>query len=157
MIVEQGNVTSGTNMVDIPTLYNYAISPARNMMRWFKTIAAGLVDYTTDLLSFTTGLSNVFASGTNSNSCVIEGNAISENQNISFTNFANSSDATPLWKPIYVTFKYPLSWQQFVSLQSNSKGVIAFSRNSTTFEYGYIVEVNYKPNDGLATFKLLLS
>ena len=157
LVIEQGNVTSGTNMVDITTLYNYAISPARNMMRWFKTIAASLVDYTTDVLTYTTGLGNVFASGTNSNSCAIESGVIAENQNISYSDFIDSTNATPLWKPETATFKYPLSYTDWKSIQSQPNGVVKFSHDDTNWTYGYILELGYSPTDGIATFKLLLT
>jgi hypothetical protein len=156
LVVEQGNIVTDTNIVDPPTIYNYAITPTRNLMRWFKSISASLVDYTTDYLYYTTGLSNVFASGKNNNSCTIEASTIAENQNISYSNFSDSTDATPLWKPITATFKYPLSYTDFKTIKSNPNGVIKFSHDDTNWSYGYILELGYVPTDGMATFKLLL-
>lgn len=156
MVVEQGNITSSDKIVDPPTILNYRITPIRMMMNWFKSVAAGLIDYTTDSIFYTSGLGNVFATGKNNNGCIIEATTLAENDNIDYSKFSNVADATPLWQPITATFKYPLSYTEFKALQLNPNGLINFSHSDSTFTSGYILELAYVPTDGIATFKLLL-
>ena len=81
--------------------------------------------------------------------------------------YGYSSDfVDALYIPIYVDFDYPMSMGEFLALRSQTRKRISFttcceflgnSDGTLTTYYGYIEEVKYKPNEGVAEFKLLLA
>lgn len=78
MVVEQGGIANPQNLIDPSTVYNFRISPFRNLMRWFKSIAASFRDYTLtgSKLKFSAGDGNITASGNLSDECALEGSAV---------------------------------------------------------------------------------
>lgn len=156
IVVEQGGISGDLNIVDPPTVYNYRISPIRNAMRWFKVWAVGFQNLSQAIFNFTTAKGNYLAKGLNNTGInVIEAAAIAEDDTLTSASFTNVADAKPLWKPEQITFDYPLSLSDYLNLKLNPNGLVKFQTQSKPIEYGYIMEVNYKPNEGLATFTLL--
>ena len=135
------------------TRFNYIITPIRNLMRWFKSLAMS-PDITNELLTFNSSNGNYIACGQMTSYCPIEISEICENQTITSADFLSQNDARPIWKPMYMTFECPLTMAQKILIQANPYGVIKANCNGTDY-YGSIISCDYSPNQGTAKFKLL--
>jgi hypothetical protein len=136
------------------TRMNFALTPVRNLMRWFRTLAAPTPTVTNESLKFTSGTGNFRAGGQMTTSCPVEDQQIFENSIINSTLF-QSGYINPIWKTIYATFEAPLSMVQFEAIKTNVYGAIRF-RCGNDLYLGNIVTLSHEPNTGLASFKLLL-
>ncbi len=136
------------------TRMNFALTPVRNLMRWFRTLAAPTPTVTNESLNFTSGTGNFRAGGQMTTSCPVEDQQIFENSIINSTLF-QSGYINPIWKTIYATFEAPLSMVQFEAIKTNVYGAIRF-RCGNDLYLGNIVTLSHEPNTGLASFKLLL-
>jgi hypothetical protein len=156
--VEQGNITSPVNLFDPATILNYRLTPARNMMRWAKSVFNSYVNITTssDRIFFASGTGNVIAAGQLTGAdCRLEAGVLAENQDISLVTFANQADATPLFRPETITFEYPLSVADYQELKANPYGTIAYGCGSAEYLHGFIKEIKFKVAKGKATFTLI--
>lgn len=153
--VEHGNVTDSDNMYSPETIYNYRISPIRNLMRWYRSIANSYPN-TSDAdnkLFFNSGTGNFIAEGEmTSEFCKSENSVIAENQHLFVTHFADQSDALPLWKNETIAYEYPLSVADYKRIKLNPYGYISFQCGE--WYKGYIKEIKYKIHSGVATFIL---
>src|SRR6187551_461294 len=107
-MVEQGNVTNPANIFSPSTIYNYRISPIRNLMRWYKSIAPSYVNISdsSNKLFFSSGTGNLIAYGKMTDpACRLESMELQENQNLFVTQFADQVEATPLWKNESFTYE----------------------------------------------------
>ena len=147
-------VDSGAQYIQSPaTRMNYMITPARNLMRWFKSLSMN-PDYTNDEFIFSSGNGNYIAQGRMEQECSFEDESLSESQTIHSGNFIDQDNAKPLWKPLYMTFECPLTIAQQILISANPYGVIQANCNGTDY-YGSIISCDYNPNEGTANFKLL--
>jgi hypothetical protein len=137
------------------TRMNYALTPARSLMRWFKSIAAAQPTVANENLIFTSGTGNYIAQGQMLFNCPIEGSTLAEDETIDVSNFDNDYYITPIWNTIYATFNAPLNMEQFELIKTDTYGAIRF-RCSDNIYVGNIVTMNHDPNVGIAQFKLLL-
>jgi hypothetical protein len=157
MQVEQGNITNPQNIFSPDTIYNYRLSPLRNLMRWYRSIGpafASLFD-TANKLFFSSGTGNLIASGImESTSCRQENAEVQENQNIFVTNYANTDDYTPLWKNELLTYTYPMSVADYEAVKANPYGYIEAQCGNGAFEKFWIQEIKFKLTKGEATFIL---
>jgi hypothetical protein len=160
LVVEQGGIDSPLNIFSPDSTYNYRISPARNLMRWFRSIVPSypnLID-SDNKIFFASGVGNILASGKLADNyidtCDMEGVPIAENQDISISQFKDQAKATPLWSNDIFTFDYPLSLSDYMKIKANPYGYISFQCGLGQFEKGYIKELKYKPVDGKANFIL---
>ena len=144
-----------SNIYSPSTRINYALTPARNMMRWFRSICAANPTIANDQLIFTSGTGNYIAQGQMLSYCPVEGSTLSESETIEVSNFDNDYYITPVWKTIYVEFNAPLNMSQFEAIKANPYGAIQFVCFDDVYR-GSIVTMNHDPNVGLAKFKLLL-
>jgi hypothetical protein len=135
------------------TRLNYIITPIRNLMRWFKSLAMS-PDYTSEILTFNSSNGNYIAGGQMTSYCPIEAGQIFENETITSADFLSQNDARPIWKPMYMTFECPLTMAQKILIQANPYSVIKANCNGTDY-YGSIISCDYSPNQGTAKFKLL--
>jgi hypothetical protein len=151
--VEQGNITNPQNIFSPNTIYNYRLSPLRNLMRWYKTIAAGFASIADaiNMLFFSSGTGNLTASGIMTDTfCREENSDIQENQNIFVTKFTNN-DYTPLWKNELITYEYPMSVSDYNTIKQNPYGFISAQCGNGPFLKYWIVDIKYRPNKGTAT------
>lgn len=156
--VEQGNISSPANIFDPATILNYRLTPARNMMRWAKSVLNSYanISSSSDRIFFNAGTGNITAEGQLSDTeCRLEAGVLAENQDISISTFANQADALPLFRPEYITFEYPLSVAQYQELKANPYGKIAYGCGSAEYLYGFIKEIKFKVAKGKATFTLI--
>lgn len=159
--IEQGNIENPTNIFSPETAYNWRIRPLSNLMRWFKSIAnsyPNLVD-TTNKLFFSSGTGNFLAGGEIGGAypeCKLENTQKSENRDLYISDFVNIADAVPLWKPEYMTLKYPLSVAEYRELKASPYGYIRVECSAGNFVKGFIQEVRYSLVKGSADFVLKL-
>jgi hypothetical protein len=154
--VEQGNITTATNIADPARAINYRLTPARNALRWWRILAAGFRDIL-DLdaeLRFKDGKGNVKASAILTNGCIPELSTLAEDADINDGSMI-SSYRFPLWTPEKIIFDYPLSIQDYIKLKANPNGYISYQCGNGTIEQGWITEMKYSIADGKATFTLL--
>lgn len=155
--VELGNITNPQNIFSPSTIYNYRISPLRNLMRWYKTIAAGFAGLfdTVNKLFFSSGTGNLIASGQmTSPDCRMESGDLQENQNLFVTQFANPADYTPVWKNEIITYEYPMSIAEYRIIKADPYGYISAQCGNDEFKKYWLKEVKYKLVQGVATFIL---
>lgn len=156
LVVDQGNIGDPENVFSPSSIYNYAITPIRNLMRWFRSIAAGYpnIDDTDNRLYFSSGVGNILAKGLLTDGCVLENQVIAENQDVSTALFKDVAAATPLWRNEPFNFDYPLSLKEYQNIKANPYGYISYQCGHGEWEKGWISEVSYKPFEGMASFKL---
>jgi hypothetical protein len=152
-IVEEG-VDSPTDILFPDTVKNYRIAPSRNLMRWVKTLFQSYRTFIGKKLKFTGGTGNIIASGEVLTPCRLENGVISENQDISLDNFASPTDNYPLFYPELVTFEYPMSYGQYLTVKANPYGLIGYQCGNNAMEYGWIEDMQYSPYNGLVNFTL---
>jgi hypothetical protein len=151
----RGVDNGAANIYSPSTRMNYVLTPVRNLLRWFKSIAAATPIATNESQIFTSGTGNYIATGEMTATCQIENQPITENATISTAIMGDIYYETPIWKTEYVTFTAPFSMADFEDVKVNPYGAIRF-RCSDTYYIGNIVEINHDPNEGLAEFKLLI-
>lgn len=157
-IVEQGNITSAANLIDPDSIYNFRISPLRNLMRWAKTVLNSYRDVfdANSTLQFTSGDGNYIAAGLMTGGCLIENAAFGENNQVSQSELSDTADALPVYVPEVWEFEFPLSLSQYQIIKANPTELIQCRFNQdTTFRDFYIRNIEFRPNDGLARFQLL--
>lgn len=161
-VVEQDNVSSAANFFDPDTIYNFRLSPLRNLMRWYKTIASGYADLgsSESKLFFNAGTGNFNATGeiiegAYDGECKLESMPITENQNLFVTHFARATDYTPLWKPETFAYEYPLNIAEYKSIKENPYGYVSYQCGNGAYEKAFIKEIKFRPAKGRATFVLL--
>lgn len=157
--IQQDNILNPVNIYDPASVFNFYITPVRNLMRWFKSIINTYPNITssTSRLFFNSGTGNFIASGQydDANVCSLENSSIAENENIWIGNFANQAQATPLYKNETATFDYPLSMAQYNQIKANPYGYISYTcGQSSTPVKGFIKEIKFKPARGMANFTL---
>ncbi|MBK7882490.1 MAG: hypothetical protein IPJ81_00610 [Chitinophagaceae bacterium] len=154
--VELGNIINPQNIIDPPTIYNYRLSPIRNAMRWINKIFSGyrLLPAGSKII-FTDGDGNYFAEGEmESDFCKLENQVLAENMNIDLSLFDDTENAIPILMPERIEFTFPMSLKDFKQVMQNRYGRI-FYKSSCEEGYGWIDTIKYKPEEGLATFRLI--
>ncbi len=151
----RGIDNGAANIYSPSTRMNYVLTPVRNLLRWFKSLAGASPTVANESQIFTSGTGNYIAEGEMTATCQIENQPIAENVTISTAIMGDVYYETPIWKTIYATFEAPLSMVQFEAIKTNVYGAIRF-RCGNDLYLGNIVTLSHEPNTGLATFKLLL-
>jgi hypothetical protein len=144
--------SDAANLYSPLTRMNLRLTPLRNLMRWFKSIAAPTPTITNEALNFTSGTGNYIAQSRFADQCFIETGIVTENQTVISSNVVAP---TPIWKPIYATFDAPLTMAQFELIKADVYAAIRFRCFSEAY-VGNIVDMSHDPNVGLASFKLLI-
>lgn len=163
LVVEQGqdcaDMGTITDIIEPTTIYNYRISPVRNFLRWIKAFMGNYFNAVTGPNSkfiFTKGEGNFLEEGKLVTGCIWEGSEIGESDEIKQSNFASEAQSHPIYKFETDEFDYPLSINELATIKANPIGLIQYRKKSTdSWSYGYIMNIQYKPNDGIATFVLL--
>lgn len=162
-VVEQGNVSDASGFFDPASIINARLSPLRNLMRWYRTVAAGYVNLgdSASRLFFGAGTGNFTAmmeivEGAYDGLCKMEAMPIKENQDLFITHFARSEDYIPLWKNEIESFDFPLNTSEYKQIKEMPYGYISYRcGNDGEFKKGFIKEIKFKPARGLANFSLL--
>jgi len=138
------------------TRLNYRLTPVRNLLRWFKTIAAGNPNTASESLLFNSADGNYLSAGQmNSSVCDLENQIIKEDQTITESLFIDPTDASPLWETIIIKLTgVPCSISQWNLLKSDPYGYVRFTCGGTLYQ-GWVIEATQTPNEGTADFTLL--
>ena len=156
-IVEQGNITLDSNIIDSATIYNYRISPWRNALRWFNVLFGQFnSNSATAEYKFTNGTGNYYAEGVQTGGCTDERTwaANSESGDINYFSFASYTGNEPLWTAERVLFSYPISVTEYNLIVANRYDKIGYSFANGVTLYGWIDSIKYKAVGGIADFVL---
>lgn len=156
--IEQGNVTNAANIFSPGSVYNWRLRPYYNLMRWMKSIGASYTNLTdvSNKLFFTSGTGNYLASGEmTSTFCKMENGPKAENASVGAGDFTEDQ-YTPLWRPEYAKYTYPLSVEQYHNLKQNPYGYISFQCGNGAWLKGFIKGVRWQTTKGEAEFQLKL-
>lgn len=158
------NILSSTNLLNI------RITPVRNLLRWFKTIAAS---WSKQYLTVAKEL--IFGSGEGNYIAGIEVVAdddcfnelqpstamvqdpdgiLYENETITKNIFKYAANAKPIWEPELIKVKAPISWTEWKLIKANPYQLIKVTKRGNSY-YGWVDELSYEPNEGMANFTLL--
>lgn len=152
----QDNIDNPANIISPSTRYNFYLTPIRNLMRWFKSIGTIVPDITNTELTFQSGKGNYVAEGQMTGDCSCDGQVIAENETIDTTIYADVECYQPRWRSIYAEFEVPLSVSDWLTIKGDPYGKFSFSCNTNQY-VGYLVDLEFNPNDGLGKFKMLLT
>ena len=154
------NFASITGLFESDTSYNLRFSPVRCLLRHLNVLGSGLTKASANndkKLIFSKGYNNYeMSSDMDNDGCPGDytANEIAETTTISWDD-ANARLNEPLWMPEVYSFEYPLSFSEWISLVGSPYGVVEFSETDADFKKGYILNLDYEINKGLATFELL--
>jgi hypothetical protein len=163
---EQGNVSTAsgivdqdtTFMVDPATVYNWRLSPVRNMLRWMKWLLS-MYQNPFDLASkfiFTDGDGNYFATGQQADpNGKLENSDIKESQNLSIQIMQDPANHVPIFRLEEDSFSYPMSAADFVAIKANPYGLIKYYHDLQDVRMGWIDKISYSPVSGMAKFTLI--
>lgn len=157
-IVEQGNIVSPANLIDPPTVYNFRISPNRNALRWLpKTLASYNNPASSDGMIFMSGEGNILAEGELNDDCNVEATVLSESEPVLDTStLETSADGLPIYELELWEFEYPMSVVEYRAVKANPRGLIRVTYGQGNGPVDcYVREIQYKPNEGKASFQLL--
>lgn len=153
--VEQGEIVGAANIFSPATVYNFRITPLRNLMRWFKSTInsyANILDSSAKLF-FSKGTGNYTATGQLIDDCADENGPKAENIDLAITDFKNPLDAVPLVKPENVTFRYPFTASDFSKLRANRNGFVSVQCGNGSWLKVYITELQWEVRKGEAEIK----
>ena len=153
------NFTVINNILFESEAYNLRLSPARNFLRWGNIANVGLVDYAGDLWRWQGGEGNQDYESRIIGSC--EGSfdnvLLVEKDDIQWDYSASPStdEQTPLFKPIWYTFKTALSLDDYITLRDNKTNSFEIiARDGTIIEL-FLWELKYNLFQGQGTFKAI--
>lgn len=146
---------SPANIYSPSTRMNYALTPARNMLRWLRSISAANPTIANDELIFTKGTGNYIAEGGMTSNCEVTNVVITERETLTVADIDKTAYQNPIWQPIYAIFNAPLSMDKFESIKADPYGAIRFQCGNELYN-GNIVTLSHDPNAGMGDFKLIL-
>jgi hypothetical protein len=145
--------SDSSNLYSPSTRMNLRLTPVRNLLRWWKTIASPRPTITNEEHIFNSGDGNYNAACRFNEECDPSDDIIvAENQTVISTDV---KEFTPLWHPIYSEFSVPLSMVNFETIKSNIYNAIRFRCGGVTYS-GSIINMGFDPIRGIADFKLLI-
>lgn len=139
------------NIISPETAYNLRISPKRNLLNFSELILAQMIKGNDTLkeVVFRSGEGNFKLKSKATDSCLVM-NEIIENENFELLK------KNAIFEAEIYEFSYPLSFVEYQKILNNPFGVIEIAFGAITFA-GFILEINYNVNGGIAKFKLLKS
>lgn len=153
---EIANVIDGENLLDPQSVYNFAISPVRNAMRWFNRVAACYRNITDkDALTFMAGDGNYLAKGVLYDPlCRIEATKLAENETLTLNSFADPEEAKPFRSPERIKYSYPMSYEDYAFLSANPYGLIEWNDRCEKGQ-AWIDDIEWFAEEGKANFLLI--
>lgn len=161
--VEQGNVENAAGMFAPSSIINYRISPLRNLMRWYRSLANAYPTLTdsANKLYFSSGTGNLQASGQladgyayGSDFCKLEGVDIKESMDLFVTAFNDTAHFTPLWTNETIEFTYPMSVADYNAIKLKPYGYITYQCGNGPKSQGWIKDIQWTPAKGEAKITL---
>lgn len=92
------------------------------------------------------------------NNCGIEGKTMAENEDIDLGDFDDMQDAKPITFPELVDFEHPMNYQTFKRFKDDPTlryKSIEYYCNGKLAGQGWIDEINYRPEEGVADITLI--
>jgi hypothetical protein len=143
------NIIFSKNVLSPETQYNFRISTARNLLRLNKIFSIGYAKNDTGFANFSSADANFIMQtkylGSYSNQ------ALDENINLVWNDIYNDENI-PLFDPSIFEFEYPLSYQAYLTIKNNPNKTYQITRIGAIIFTGYLLNLNYKPNEGIANF-----
>lgn len=140
--------------------YNLRFNLFSTLLRWSNIFGGSVSRLIDKTIKFTFGSLNNDLTLEYKNEEVCEGNYKKElfvtNQDLGF-NDPNNDVGKPIYEPISYEFEYPLSFDEFNRFKRFPNGTIIFGRNLESLIQAFILDVEYRPTEGIANFKLLRS
>lgn len=139
------------------TAFNLRITPIRNLLRHYPSIAESLARNDDTNLYFSDGSGNIKAviNLAANHSCVQENDKmLSESDTITPNDFAPTFDKKPIVQNETIEFDYPVTFAQFGNIIDNPYGLIGFTCQDGIAQYGWIEDFKYQPRTGIAEFIL---
>lgn len=149
--------TTIDNVLYPETAFNLRITPARNLLRHYPSIAESLSRQVNKILYFTDGNGNIVAeiNLANGQTCVQEIDAmLSESANISPSNFDDADFASPIAHNETIEIEYPTTEEQFQAVLANPYGLVGWNCADGNIEYGWIMDFKRQPRSGMTEFVL---
>ncbi len=153
------------NFIDVNNIlfesvaYNLRLSPARNFLRWGNVLNVGLVDYAGDLWRWQGGEGNQDFESRIDDGCEGSFNnlMLEENNDIQWDYSASPStdEQTPLFKPIWYTFKTELSFDDYKTLRDNKTNSFEIVARDGTIIEVFLWELRYNLFQGQGEFKAI--
>jgi hypothetical protein len=154
LVVEKQIAINTANLASPDTMYNWRLSPIRNLIRWWKWISGAFPNSSTAKFYFSSGTGNLTAEGFINDDCSPELTTIAENDDVQQSVIKSSSQYNPIIKPESFTFEYPLSVEQFKKLRANPYGYISVQCGNGDYLKYHIMKISYKPTKGVASLEL---
>lgn len=156
--VEQGNVSNPANIFSPATVYNWRITPLRNLMRWFKSAINSYpnLSSTASKLFFNSGTGNYTATGQLIDPCALENGPKSESKDLSINDFINAKDYLPLVRPETLSVRYPFNKRDWDKIKARPYGYISVQCGVGDYLKGYVEELQWNVKAGTAEIKLRL-
>lgn len=148
---------SPENIYSPETKYNFLISPARNMLRWMRSVINGYTNIadTNNKIFFSSGTGNIDASIRYIDDCYFIGDIVQLSEKQDLTYNTPITPQPPIWKNETITFEYPLSVSEYRAIKAAPYGTIRYQCGTGDFKDGFIKEIKYQPIRGTATFVLI--
>lgn len=140
--------------------YNMRFNLFSSLLRWSNIFNASVSRLAEKVLKFTYGSINTDVTFEYKPEENCEGNYSNQefitNKDL-YIDDTNNPDGKPIYEPIVYDFEYPLSVLEYNRMRRFPNGTIIFGRSLESLVQAFILEVNYRPNEGMASFRLLRS
>ena len=153
--VELGKVTNPQNIIDPNSVYNYRITPYRNLLRWAYRIFECYFPANDKRLLFAEGTGNYYAEGLLDDDCAQEAVEVAENQEVVNTVFKDTSEAESLMTYQLARFSYPVREAEREEILSNPYRLVRFTSDGCDLQ-GWLVSMTRRTKTGLSDFVLRL-
>jgi len=160
IIVELFPSATATNVYSVDTMKNIRITPMRNLLRNIPTLSKYIKTSLAYEFYFKNGEANFIAAIDTATieDCILEVQGVElreDNPITDLATFETASFGTPILSNELVSFEYPLTCAEWLTLKANPYGLIEYSCANGTSEFGWIKQFNYNAYQGMASFKLI--
>jgi len=160
IIVELFPSATATNVYSVDTMKNIRITPMRNLLRNIPTLSKYIKTSLAYEFYFKNGEANFIAAIDTATieDCILEVQGVElreDNPITDLATFETASFGTPILANELVSFEYPLTCAEWLTLKANPYGLIEYSCANGTSEFGWIKQFNYNAYQGMASFKLI--
>jgi hypothetical protein len=152
------NFIEVNNILSPETSYNLRLSPVRNLLLHNKQFSGAYCKLAGSKSTFASATKNYLMSTKLNSLCSnnFEKQLLTENDDLIFNEEYNTANK-PLFEPYTVIFEAPLSWTNYKTIKSATNAEIKVNSVNNTIIQGFILNLEYNPQKGLANIQLLKS
>jgi hypothetical protein len=152
------NFLEVNNILSPETSYNLRLSPVRNLLLHNKQFSGAYCKVVGSKATFSSATKNYLMTSKLNSLCSnnYEKKLLAENQDLVFDD-ENNTVNKPLFEPYTVTFDAPLSWTNYKTIKTATNAEIKVNSINDTIIQGFILNLEYNPQKGLASIQLLKS